>query len=314
MNDRLAFSWTDATQWRAWLTAPWSVESVRWRWGLWHVLPTTVVLAWCVLRLGPMVWQVPVAPAPMPTLSEAEVTTRHAMQQAIAQSESTHAAWTAAVALAPELAFQKLQTLARALDLQAGVAQAESPPTAFKREMAWVGSWDKVTAYLRQMTQHAPSVWLGRVALSAQPGAGVALRLQLEASMPSPAWPVRAESQAVFRQNNPFEEHSLAQRLLRQAAQGPHAPGPQRSPWQDMDPQALRLLGLGGHTPQPWAVLGHQAQVFSVQLGDKVGWHRGWVKAIHADRLEIQEHVLGPDDVWQTRLRVLHFAGQGVQP
>ena len=106
MHDRLAFSWTDAMQWRAWLTAPWSVESVCWRWGLWHVLPTTVVLAWCVLRLGPMVWQVPVAPAPMPTLSEAEVTTRHAMQQAIAQSESTHAAWTAAVALAPELAFQ----------------------------------------------------------------------------------------------------------------------------------------------------------------------------------------------------------------
>ena len=98
MQDRLAFSWTDATQWRAWLTAPGSVESVRWRWGLWHVLPTTVVLAWCVLRLGPMLWQVPAAPAPMPTLTEAEVTTRHAMQQAIAQSEATQAAWAAAVA------------------------------------------------------------------------------------------------------------------------------------------------------------------------------------------------------------------------
>ena len=314
MHERLAFSWTDAAQWRAWLMAPWSQAPVRWRWGLWHVLPTTLVLAWCALRLGPMGWQVPAVAAPLPTVSDTESTARNAMKQAIAESEATQAAWTAAVALAPELAFQKLQTLARAFDLQTEAVNAASPPAAFKREMAWVGSWENATGYLRQVTQQAPSLWLGRVALSAQAGAGVVLRLQFEASMPSPAWPVLAQSQVRRRQDNPFEEHSLARRLLRQAAQGPHAPGPQRSPWQDMDPQALRLLGLGNQAPQPWAVLGHQAQVFSVQLGDKVGWLRGWVKAIHADRLEIQEHVLGPNDVWQTRLRVLHFAGQGVQP
>jgi Tfp pilus assembly protein PilP len=314
MHARLAFSWTDAAQWRAWWMAPWSQAPVRWRWGLWHVLPTTLVLAWCALRLGPMGWQVPAVAAPLPTVSDTESTARNAMKQAIAESEATQAAWTAAVALAPELAFQKLQTLARAFDLQTEAVNAASPPAAFKREMAWVGSWENATGYLRQVTQQAPSLWLGRVALSAQAGAGVVLRLQFEASMPSPAWPVLAQSQVTRRQANPFEEQSLARRLLRQAAQGPHAPGPQRSPWQDMDPQALRLLGLGNQAPQPWAVLGHQAQVFSVQLGDKVGWHRGWVKAIHADRLEIQEHVLGPNDVWQTRLRVLHFAGQGVQP
>ena len=314
MHARLAFSWTDAAQWRAWLMAPWSQAPVRWRWGLWHVLPTTVVLAWCALRLGPMGWQVPAVPEPLPTVSETELTARNAMKQAIVESEAMQTAWAAAVALAPELAFQKLQALARAFDLQTEAVNAASPPASFKREMAWVGSWENVTGFLRQVTQDIPSLWLSRAALSAQAGAAVALRLQFEASRPSPAWPTLAPSQVTLRPGNPFEEHSLARRLLSQAAQGPHAPGSQRSPWQDMDPQALRLLGLGGQSPQPWAVLGHQAQVFSVQLGDKVGWHRGWVKAIHADRLEIQEHVLGPNDVWQTRLRVLHFAGQGVQP
>ncbi len=314
MNMRLPFSWTDAAQWRAWLTAPWSVEPMRWRWGLWHVLPTTVVLAWCALRLGPMGWQVPAVPEPLPTVSETELTARNAMKQAIVESEATQTAWAAAVALAPELAFQSLQPLARSLDLQTVAANAASAPASFKREMAWVGSWENVTGYLRRVTQHAPSLWLGRVTMSAQAGAGLELRMQFEASMPSPAWPVLDEAPVALQQNNPFEEHSLARRMLRQAAQGPHAPGPNRSPWQDMDPQALRLLGLGGQSPQPWAVLGHQAQVFSVQLGDKVGWHRGWVKAIHDDRLEIQEHFLGPDDVWQTRLRVLRFSGQGVQP
>ena len=87
-----------------------------------------------------------------------------------------------------------------------------------------------------------------------------------------------------------------------------------RSPWQEPAPQAFRLLGIGGHAQQRWAVLGHQTQVFTVQVGDKVGWHRGWVKAVYADRLEIEEHVLGPEDAWQKRLRSVSFTGQSLQP
>ena len=286
----------------------------QWRWRVWLAASATVLLLWGALRLGPLAWRAPPLPVPMPMPAEADVAEHNTRVQAIAQSEAEQAAWVAALALSPERAWPKLQTIAAKFDLQTVPSNAATFTPAFKRDMAWTGSWENLMGGLRHMTQEVPSLWLGRVALSPQPGAGIEVRVQWESSMPSPAWPVRGASSAPRHPDNPFDAQGLATRLWRQSAQGPHAPGPQRSPWQETDPQALRLLGTGGHAPQRWAVLGHQAQVFTVQVGDKVGWHRGWVKAIHADRLDIEEHVLGPEDAWQKRLRSISFTGQSVRP
>jgi Tfp pilus assembly protein PilP len=308
------FQWRDAAQWRAWAIAPWTPAPVRWRWTVWHAAFVTVLLLWGALRLGPLAWQATPLPVPMETRAEADAAEHNTRMQAIAQGEAAQAAWAAALALAPEHAMPRLQPIAAMFDLKAVPSNAPAVTPAFKREMAWTGSWESLLGGLRQMTQQVPSLWLGRVTLSPQPGAGIEARVQWEASMPSPAWPVSGTSSARLHPDNPFDAQGLARRLWRQSALGPHAPGPQRSPLQETDPQALRLLGTGGHAPQRWAVLGHQAQVFTVQVGDKVGWHRGWVKAVHADRLEIEEHVLGPEDAWQKRLRSVSFTGQSVQP
>ena len=314
MSGRLPFQWQDAAQWRAWATAPWSPAPVRWRWSVWHAASVTVLLLWGALRLGPLAWLAHPLPVPMQMRAAADEAAHNTLTQAIAQSEAEQAAWTAALALAPERAMSRLQPIAAMFDMQTMPSNAATVTPAFKREMAWAGSWENLMGGLRQMTQQLPSLWLGRVALSPQPGAGIEVRVQWESSMPPTVWPVRSDSSALPHHGNPFDEQGLARRLWRQSALGPNAPGPQPSPWQETDPQAFRLLGIGGHAQQRWAVLGHQTQVFTVQVGDKVGWHRGWVKAVHADRLEIEEHVLGPEDAWQKRLRSVSFTGQSLQP
>ena len=264
-----------AEQWRTWLGAPWSPEPV--------IAPDAAM----------------------------------ERQTDLAESQAEQARWVAALATPLPTAYQQLQALAGACGLQGMPLQGETQTAsvvALKQDLVWKGSWHAVASCVRRISQEVPSLWLSRLAMAALPAGQVEVRLQFDTRMPTPAWPL-PPAVAEASVQDPFDEAALVQALRQYASQGPPAiPRPRASPWQALDPQALRLLGVWA-SPQGWqAVLGHRDQVFKVQAGDGLGWHHGRVTAVQADRVDIQEHVRGPDDAWQTRRRVLTFSGQSVQP
>lgn len=280
----------------------------------WPLAVVIVLLAWSVLRLGPLLWAVADRPVLSPGLSAVEKASSLSLQHDMAQSEAEQAQWTASLALAPGAAFQRLQALARRFHFQVEASGVQDTVTPFRRELVLQGPWEALAPWGRQASEQVPSLGVRRLVLVAAPEGRIELRLQLEA--PGPAAPAVAQ---LHRANtplvqDPFADLALARKLLHQAAQGPAAPVAAGTPLQSVDPQTLRLLGVAESTQHRWALLGHRGQVFAVQSGDGVGWHRGRVMAIHTDRLEIQEHLLGSDDVWTTRARVLRFNGQEVRP
>lgn len=303
-----------AEQWRAWLGAPWSPEPVIAPWRVWRVLAAAVLLLWALLRAGPLGW--PASPVDLPAQPVAETDAHMQRKTDLAQSQADQAQWVAALATPLPTAYLQLQALAGACGLQGVPSQGEAHTVtvaSLKQDLVWRGSWNAVAACLRRISQEVPSLWLSRLAMVAMPAGQVEVRLQLDTRMSSPIWPLPPTA-AEASVRDPFDEAALGQALQQYARQGPATPRPRASPWQALDPQALRLLGVWA-SPQGWqAVLGHRDQVFRVQTGDGLGWHHGRVTAIQADQLHIQEHVRGPDDAWQTRRRVLNFSGQSVQP
>lgn len=299
-----------AEQWRTWLGAPWSPEPVIAPWRVWRVLAAAVLLLWGLLRAGPLGWPLPPTDLPTQPLGEPDAPLQGKTD--LAQSQADQALWVAALATPVPAAYQQLQALAGACGLQGEAHPA--PVAALKQDLVWKGSWHAVASCLRRISQEVPSLWLSRLAMAAMPTGQVEVRLQFDTRMPTPTWPLPPVATEALL-HDPFDEAALAQALRQYASQGPPAIlRPRVSPWQALDPQALRLLGVWA-SPQGWqAVLGHRDQVFRVQTGDGLGWHHGRVTAIQADRVEIQEHVRGPDDAWQTRRRVLNFSGQSVQP
>jgi Tfp pilus assembly protein PilP len=280
----------------------------------WPVAVVLVLLAWCVLRLGPTLWSAADRPVPSPALSEVEKASYLSLQQDMAQSEADQARWAASLALAPGAALQRLQALARTFHFQVEASGVQDTVTPFRREMVLLGHWDALAPFWRQASHQVPSLGVRRLVLVAAPEGRIELRLQLEAHGPAATAVAQLPRPKSTLAHDPFADKALARKLLLQASQGPAPPMAAGAPLQSVDPQTLRLLGVAESTRQRWALLGHQGQVFSVQSGDRVGWHRGRVMAIHEDRLEIQEHVLDSDDAWTTRSRVLHFAGQGIRP
>lgn len=304
--------WSDLSQAQAWLLSPWSVQPSVTRWHVWQVLPVLVLGGWCGLRVVPLLWVPSLGPLP-PTVSTWDAE----LAQKMAQSQAVQAAWLAALEMPPASAFQRLQTLAGAAGLQAieSPAEASAPVRSFpQRELAWVGRWEAVHRYLSDMPQQVPSLWVHRLNLSARPGGGIALRLQVDTTPPVMSWPETTVQSSQVAVPDPFDDSALTRRLVRQADERPPGPRPRVTPLQAADPQALRLLGVGRFDQGPQAVLAHQGQVYLVQSGDGVGWHHGRVTLVREDHLEIQEHVRGPGDAWQTRWRRLHFSGQSVRP